>query len=349
MAGTVSGAATEAAAQVDLVAFGEIMLRLSPPGRQLFFQSPGFDAWLAGAEANVATALARLGKRVRMVSAAPLGALGDAAVSILRGHGVDVSGVRRFPGRMGLCWVQSGAGTRPTEVIYDRAGSTFVSGQLADWDWDALFAGAGRLHLSGITPALGPHGTAMAFAACEAAQRMGIPIALDGNYRATLWQAWESDPPCVMRDLVSKADILFGNHRDIGLLLGSTFSGNGSQRRREAAVAAFEAFPNLKLIASTARHIEDSDRHRLSARVDGQSDFAETDEVTVSGIVDRIGTGDAFAAGVLYSLMQGDALATIARSGLALCVYKHTLPGDASLVPNTFFEQIQTTGADVRR
>jgi 2-dehydro-3-deoxygluconokinase len=344
----MSGAGVQSAGQVDLVAFGEIMLRLSPPGHQLFLQSPGFDAWLAGAEANVATALARLGKKVRMASAVPSGALGDAAVAILRGHGVDVSGIQRLPGRMGLCWVQSGAGPRPAEVIYDRAGSAFVSSHLADWDWDVLLGGAGRLHLSGITPALGPHGTAMALAACEAAQRMGIPISLDGNYRATLWQAWESDPQRIMRDLVSKADILFGNHRDIGLLLGNTFSGSGSTRRREAVEAAFEAFPNLELVASTARHVEDSDRHRLSARVDSKNEYAETDEVIVSGIVDRIGTGDAFAAGALYSLMRGDALATIALSGLALCVYKHTIPGDATLVSNAFFEQIQNTG-DVRR
>src|SRR4051812_34018384 len=137
-----------------IVFFGEIMLRLSPPSRELLLQSAKLDVWVAGAEANVATGLARLDHPTRMVSAVPATPLGDAAVQALRGQGVDVSTIHRRDGRMGLYFVTPGAGLRATEVIYDRAHSAFADAPPAAWDWDKLLAGAGRLHLSGITPAL---------------------------------------------------------------------------------------------------------------------------------------------------------------------------------------------------
>jgi 2-dehydro-3-deoxygluconokinase len=138
------------------LAFGEIMLRLSPPGRELLMQTAKLDVWVAGAEANVATALARLGHDVGLVSAVPDNDLGRAAVATLRGHGVDTAAIQLTGERMGLYYVTSGAGMRATEVIYDRAHSSFAEAPVEAWDWSALLAGVDRLHLSGITPALGP-------------------------------------------------------------------------------------------------------------------------------------------------------------------------------------------------
>ena len=168
-----------------------------------------------------------------------------------------------------------------------------------------LLDGARLLHLSGITPALGPRSAEAAVAAAEAAARRGVPISFDGNYRAQLWQRWDSDPKAILTRLVAKAGIMFGNHRDISLLLGAKFSGEGPDRRREAAEAAFGAFPNLKMIASTARHVDDADRHRIAARIDTPDGAAQTEEVVVAGIVDRIGAGDAFAAGILHGVRTG--------------------------------------------
>jgi 2-dehydro-3-deoxygluconokinase len=334
---------------MTLLAFGEMMLRLSPPGRELLLQTPKLDVWLAGAEANVATQLARLGHPVRFASRVPDNDLGRAAVTILRGHGVDVSGVQTGGERMGLYFVTSGAGMRATEVIYDRAGSAFAEAPAEAWDWDALLAGVDRLHLSGITPALGPVPATSAIAAAEAAAARGVAVSFDGNWRGKLWDRWDSDPRSLLTQLVRHADLIFGNHRDIALLLGRDFSGEGEGRRREAAEAMFAAFPKLQTIASTARHVEHVELHRLSARIDTRQRTAQTAEVEVAGIVDRIGGGDAFAAGVLHALRGSDDVDAAARTGLALAVLKHSLPGDASLFRQADIDAWLAGGLDVRR
>lgn len=328
--------------------FGEVMLRLSPPGRELLLQTPKFEVNVGGAEANVATGLACLGHKVRMISAVADNPLGGAVIGELRRRGVDISAVAVEPGRVGLYFLTPGAGLRASEVVYDRAHSVFADRAADAWDWDALLDGVTRLHLSGITPALGHNTASAAMAAAEAAGAKGIPVSFDGNYRAKLWESWDSDPKAVLTRLIEHADLLFGNHRDISLLLGRQFSGDGPDRRREAAEAAFAAFPKLQTIANTARHVDDADSHRVSARVDTRAGGYQTEEVLIAGIVDRIGAGDAFAAGVLHGLIEGGDAKAAAESGLALTALKHSLPGDASLFTradlNAFGE-----GLDVRR
>ena len=331
------------------LAFGEIMLRLSPPHRELLLQTPHLDIWTAGAEANVATALALLGHDVAFATALPQNALGDAALRSLRGHGVDCRRIVRREGRMGLYFVTPGAGLRATDVVYDRVHSAFAETPADAWDWDALLDGVRRLHLSGITPALGPGPATSALAAARAAAARGIAISFDGNYRARLWEAWDSDPRTILTELVGHADILFGNHRDIALLLDRDFAEQGESRRRAAAEAAFGAFPNLKIMASTARHVIDADRHRLSARIDARDGHAQTQEIELSGIVDRIGAGDAFAAGVLHALLRDEDIDRAAADGLALACLKHSLPGDASLFTRADLEAFVAGGVDVRR
>ena len=251
--------------------------------------------------------------------------------------------------RMGLYFVTSGAGLRATEVIYDRAWSSFAEAPVDAWDWDALLAGVDRFHLSGITPALGPVPAESALAAVRAATHRGIPVSFDGNWRGKLWERWDSNPRAILTDLVAHADLMFGNHRDIALLLGRDFSGGAEDRRREAAEAAFAAFPRLQTIASTARHVEHVDLHRLSARIDTRATHVQTEEVVLAGIVDRIGGGDAFAAGVLHGLRSGEDLADVARIGLALAALKHSLPGDASLFRQADIDAYLAGGLDVRR
>ncbi|AHE56184.1 hypothetical protein NX02_22830 [Sphingomonas sanxanigenens DSM 19645 = NX02] len=330
--------------------FGELLIRLSPPGKQLIVQGRSLDLHVGGAEANVAIGLASLGHTTRMVSRVPDNALGALALSVLRGAGVDCSAVATGGERMGLYFLTPGAGQRAAEVVYDRAGSAFATAALSDFDWDAAFAGATHLHMSGITPALGPASSAMAIAAARAAKDRGLTLIFDGNYRARLWEAWDSDPRTTLSALIGMTDILFGNHRDVALLLGRAFSGDGSDRRREAADAAFEAFPNLRIIASTARQADDSDHNRIAARIDARDRFVQTKEVTVSGIVDRIGAGDAFAAGVLHVLLDDEAdLERAAEAGLGLTVLKHALPGDASFHTKADLQAFLDGHRDVRR
>ena len=332
------------------VFFGELLLRLSPAGRELLMQSHAFEVHVGGAEANVAVGLANLGHPVRMVSAVPDNPLGRGAVGELRRNGVDTSTVTvQGEGRVGLYFLNPGAGLRASEVTYDRAHSVFADRPASGWDWDAALEGTSRLHLSGITPALGPNSAEAAIAAADAAGARGIPVSVDGNYRARLWEAWDSDPRSVLTRLIDHADVLFGNHRDVSLLLGRHFSGEGPDRRREAAEAAFAAFPKLQLIASTARHVDDADSHRISARIDTREAGHQTREVLVAGIVDRIGAGDAFAAGVLHGLLQGGDAVAAAESGLALTCLKHSLPGDMSLFRQADIDAFLAGGLDVRR
>lgn len=332
-----------------LVFFGELLVRLSAPGHELLMQSPTLNLHIGGAEANVAIGLSNLGHDCRMVSAVPDNALGRGAVSAIRAQGVDCSGVSTAAGRMGLYFLSVGAGLRASEIVYDRAGSTFAQAKAGDFDWDHLLAGAELLHLSGITPALGPASSEAALCAARAAKKLGVPISFDGNYRAMLWDAWDSDPRAVLSELISMTDILFGNHRDLSLVLERDFSGDGADRRREAAEAGFAAFPSLKLIASTARHTVSADHHRIAARVDLRDSHHQTDEVDVNGIVDRIGAGDAFAAGVLHAHLGGGDAKAMAECGLALTCLKHSLPGDASLFRQADIDAFHAGGLDVRR
>ena len=332
------------------LAFGEIMLRLSPPGRELLLQTPRLDVWVAGAEANVVTQLARLDHQVGFASRVPDNDLGRAAVQTLRGHGVDVSHIQFGGERMGLYFVTSGAGMRATEVVYDRAWSSFAEAPADAWDWDTILGGVDRLHLSGITPALGPVPAEAAVAVAEAAAARGIAVSFDGNWRGKLWARWDADPRAILTRIVQHADLMFGNHRDVALLLGrDDFAGEGEDRRRAAAQAAFAAFPRLRTIASTARHVEHVDLNRLSARIDTRTGVAQTDEVILSGIVDRIGGGDAFAAGVLHGLRTGQDEMGAARTGLALAALKHSLPGDAALFRQADIDAFLAGGLDVRR
>lgn len=333
---------------MTVICFGELLIRLTAPGRTLLMQTPSLDLHVGGAEANVAIGLACLGHKTAMVSAVPANALGQGAIAAVRAHGVDTSRVITRDGRMGLYFLSPGAGLRASEIVYDRAYSSFATAPADAFDWKVILAGASRLHLSGITPALGPVAAELAIAAAETASSLGVPVSFDGNYRARLWEAWDSDPRSILTRLIAHADILFGNHQDVALLLGREFPGGGSDRRRAAADAAFEAFPKLQLIASTARHTEDADRHRIAARIDTRDRYVQTDEILVSGIVDRIGAGDAFAAGVLHGLSQGDT-DHAARIGLALACLKHSLPGDASLFGQGDIDAFLAGSLDVRR
>jgi 2-dehydro-3-deoxygluconokinase len=332
-----------------VVCFGEMLLRLSPPGSRMMVQADSLDMVVGGAEANVAAALASLGHDTRMVTLLPDSPLGDRARAALGAAGVDTRFVVRRRGRMGLYFMEPGAGLRPSSITYDRAGSAFAMADVGAFDMDGALAGAGLLHVSGITPALGPNGVALARASVAAARAAGVPICFDGNYRAQLWESWDSDPRSILTELVGAATVLIGNHRDISLLLGKAFSGDGSERRREAVDAAFAAFPNLELVASTARHVVSSDHHRIAARVDTRKGKHQTAEIDVTGIVDRIGTGDAYAAGVLHQWLNGGDEQAMAECGLALAALKHSLPGDFCLIGQGELAAFSAEGGDVRR
>ena len=332
-----------------VVCFGEMLLRLSPQGQIPLAQAGSVAIDVGGAEANVAAALASLGVRTRMMSVVPDNPLGRKAIAAMGAAGSDTRFIVRRSGRIGLYFFEPPAGPIAGRVTYDRAGSSFALADPSALPFAEALDGASLLHMSGITPALGPDGVSLARAAVAAAKAADVPICFDGNYRANLWDAWDSDPHAILTELMSEATLMIGNHRDISLLLGTTFSGDGPDRRREASEAAFKAFPKLQLIASTARHVETAGTHRIAARIDLRDAHWQTEEVRIENIVDRIGTGDAYAAGMLRSWLAGGSAQEMAKSGLALAALKHGVPGDMILVTADDLENFDPAGGDVRR
>jgi 2-dehydro-3-deoxygluconokinase len=325
-----------------IVCFGEVLLRIGTgPGLRLA-DATTLEWHVGGAEANVAYALAGMGHPSRMLGVVPANPLGRRARGALAAGGVDTRWLGEGPGRMGLYWFEAGAGLRPSSVTYDRADSAFARAE--SLDFAGAFAGARLLHLSGITAALGPGGVALCRAAIAAARAAGLAISFDPNYRALLWDAWDSDPRAVLLELVAQADILFANHRDMTLLLGRDF---GAEAPRSVAEAAFGAFGRLQVMASTRREVLHQTHHVLSARVDRRDGGVETAPLAVTDVVDRVGSGDAFAAGVLSGWLDGEDAAGMARLGLALGALKHAQHGDMLRV--TRAEAFSGMGGDVRR
>lgn len=338
--------------QGHIVCFGELLLRLAAPGRQKLLQSPALEVCVGGAEANVAVSMACFGHRADMLSVVADNALGEAASGELRRHGVNTAGVNTGPGRMGLYFLTPGAIHRPSEVLYDRADSAFARQGGGDRDWRALLAGADWLHVSGVSPALGQEAADRTLDAVRAAHAAGVKVSFDGNFRPKLWEAWKGDAAAILRGLMQHADLLFASHRDIEVVLGETFDQTTSQARFEAgSEAAFAAFPQLQRMAATLRVQRSVDHHALSAVQRLRSGEVHTTPVyELSGIIDRIGTGDAFAAGVLHGELTAMAPADGLHFGLAAACLKHSLPGDFNLVQArdvaAFLDQ---NGFDVKR
>lgn len=337
-----------------IVCFGELLLRLGAPGHERLLQSPRLDVHPGGAEANVAVTLARLGHAVAMVSVVPDNPLGAALVGELRRHAVDVTAIRTGPGRQGLYFVAHGALQRPSEAFYDRAHSAFAQAGADGYDWPALLDGAAIVHLSGVTPALGPATAQAAIAAARTARAAGVRVSFDGNYRAKLWAAWDGDPGAILRQLLDQADIAFADHRDIDIVLGEEEQPPDmppEERFRAAAQRAFAAFPALQRIATTLRIQHSVDHHSLSAMMATRGgDVHRAPGYELVPIVDRIGTGDAFAAGVLHGLATAMDDAVALHFGLASACLKHSEPGDFSHAGRDEIQALMAgRGFDVRR
>lgn len=353
MTNTASG--SSAAGHGTILCFGEMLLRLSPNQNELLLQSPALTVRPGGAEANVAVSLARFGVPTRMATVLPDNALGRAARDAVRQHGVDTTPIVFTPGRMGLYFLTPGAVRRPSEVLYDRAGSAFVEQVNTVFDWDRLLDGVAWLHASGVTPATGPSGSAAAVALVEAAVRKGVKVSYDGNFRGKLWDQWDGDPPATLGRMLAGASIAFADDRDFALVLKTTFdSPDPAMRRRRAAAAAFAAFPRLERIACTLRVQDSVADQALSAVMltrDGDG-IIEThaEAIQMSSVVDRVGGGDAFASGVLFGLWSGWSDQQALDFGLAAACLKHSVPGDFNLASaEDVHAALGDGGFDIRR
>lgn len=332
-----------------IACFGELLIRLQAPSSEPILHSPRFDANFGGAEANVAVALSRLGRTSKLITVLPENALGEAALAYYRSHGVDCADVFWRKGRMGLYFSSQGAGHRRSSIVYDRQESVFSAFGFADVNWSRMLQGAVRLHVSGISLALGESSANATLSAVEVARDAGIPVSFDCNFRQQLWDKSDLDPGPTMAEIVQYADIMFGNFRDIGLLLGSEFTGHSPIEIRRSAEAAFSAFPNLRYIASTQRRIFSAREHSLSARVDVPDGGFQAGEQRLTDILDRVGSGDAFAAGFLDGIHDQLSPNAALDRGLALACLKHAIPGDASVIGRTELDQWTGGTSDIDR
>ena len=314
-------------------AFGELMLRLSPPGRETLLQSPRLVATFGGAEANVAVSLARFGHEVRYVSVIPANEIGEAAVRELRGAGVATDFILRKGRRLGIYFAETGANQRPSKVLYDRDHAAIAEARPEDIDWGRVFAGVEAFHITGITPALSATAAELAREAVRAARAKNLQVSVDLNFRAKLWRYGQSAPE-VMPDIIKLADLIVANEEDLQKALGfeaaaAPGSGRLDVAQYEALTArVMKAYPNLTRLAVTLRESHGADWNDWSAVVRTTSEFLAGPRYEIRAIVDRIGTGDAFTAGWLHGLdVFGDDRKALAFAVAAGCL-KHSYPGD---------------------
>jgi len=316
-----------------IVTFGEIMLRLSPPGFERFLQSPVLGATFGGGEANVAVSLAQFGLHSVFVTALPAHAIGDAAVRTLRAEGVDTSHIVRRGDRVGIYFAESGASQRASTVIYDRAHSA-ISCMTADAiGWDAVLKGSAWFHVTGITPALGDCAATATAAAISAAKRAGARVSVDLNFRKKLWS--EAQAQETMRPVMKDVDVVIANEEDLQAVLGIPVAGSDvtagslavSGYREAAERVTRECGPSI--VAVTLREsVSASDNGWSAVLWDAKSGALHRSQRYMVRLVDRIGGGDSFAAGLIYGMVTGRPLDASLRFAVAASAIKQTIPGD---------------------
>jgi 2-dehydro-3-deoxygluconokinase len=315
------------------VTFGELLLRLSAPGYERLFQSPALAATFGGGEANVAVSLARFGLDSRFVTRLPENPVGDAALRVLRGEGVDVSAIVRGGERIGIYFVESGASQRGSLVVYDRAHSAMSSLDPGSIRWPELIRGAAWFHTSGITPALGPGAAECTRAALAAAREAGATVSLDLNYRSKLWS--ESQAQAVMRPLARYAHVLIANEEDLRTALGIPIARTDVTKGRldidayRAAAARVVADHGVEKVAITLRESLSASENGWSALLyDARSGSLHRAPRYLLRLVDRIGGGDSFAAGLIFATLDGRPPDAALRFAVAASTLKQSIPGD---------------------
>ena len=318
----------------NIVTFGEIMLRLASPGAERFLQSPKFDATFGGGEANVAIALASFGMSAVYVTALPeKNPIADAAIAELRGLGVDTSQIVRRKGRMGIYFLEAGANQRPSRVVYDRENSAIALAKPGDINWKKSFEGAGWFHVTGITPEISGSAAELSVEGMRAARELGLTVSCDLNYRKNLWK-WGTSAVGVMTELSKLADVIIANEEDVQMALGlgtSTRVESGDldpMQYEKLTDDVLAAYGNLRAIAITLRESKSASHNGWSACMNDRKNFMMSRHYEITNIVDRIGAGDSFAAGLIYGMLRFSTLQEALEFAVAASCLKHSIPGD---------------------
>lgn len=317
-----------------VVTFGEVMLRLKSPGFERFFQSPHLEATFGGGEANVAVSLSCFGMDSAFVTVLPNNDIAAACIRELRGMGVDVGHVVYGDGRVGIYFLEGGAVQRPSKVIYDREVSSIARATVGMIDWDRAFEGAGWFHITGITPAISEGAAALSLQAVQKAKEKGLHVSCDLNYRKNLWK-WGKDAREVMPELVKYVDTVIANEEDFQKALGLKAESAASveagklnvQQYRAIAEMAMEQYKNIQRVAITLRESRNANHNDWSACLYDGKEFYLSRKYAITHIVDRVGGGDSFSAGLIYGLNHYPEQEALEFAVAASCL-KHTISGD---------------------
>ncbi|SKC86325.1 sugar kinase [Maledivibacter halophilus] len=318
-----------------VVTMGEIMLRLSTPRYERFIQADSFDVVYGGGEANVAVSLANYGLDSHFVSKLPENPIGDSAVNHLRRFGVNTDYIARGGDRVGIYYLETGASMRPSKVVYDRANSSISEADIKDFDFDEIFKDAEWFHFSGITPALSEKATLLTEEALKAAKKHGVTVSVDLNYRKKLWTPQRAKE--VMTNLMKYVDVCIGNEEDAEKVLGFK-PGNTDVTTGELELEGYksifkqmkETF-DFKYVVTTLRESYSASDNGWSALIYDGNEFYHSKKYDVR-IVDRVGGGDSFAGGLIYSLISGKDYKDALEFAVAASALKHTIHGDFNLV-----------------
>ncbi|MDR1700326.1 MAG: sugar kinase [Lachnoclostridium sp.] len=318
-----------------VITFGEIMLRLAPEGYHRFVQADKLQATFGGGEANVSVSLANYGMDSVFVTRLPRHEIGEAGVNSLRKYGVDTSYISRGGNRVGIYFLEKGASQRPSKVIYDRAGSAIANAKPKDFEWDIIFDGASWFHFTGLTPALGGNMAAICIEACKRAQQKGIPISCDLNYRKNLWTKEEAGK--TMSELCQYVDVCIANEEDAADVFGIKSEGTNvatgqvnHEGYKEVAKKLTERFPFKKVAITLRESLSASDNNWAGMLYDGHDYyFSKTYPVH---IVDRVGGGDSFGAGLIYATLSDYPPQDTIEFAVAASCLKHSIEGDFNLV-----------------
>ncbi len=330
---------------MKVITFGEVMLRLKSPGHERFFQSPEFEASFGGGEANVAVSLANFGVDASFLTALPDNAVAVECVKELRGFGVNTDKIVTRDGRMGIYYLESGANQRPSKVIYDRSGSSIALATTEDIDFGTAFADEDWLHITGITPAISATAMELSLEAIKTAKKLGMTVSCDLNYRKNLWKYGKKANE-VMRELACYVDVAIANEEDIQKSLGISAdveveSGKLDRSKyKELGDRVLEMYPNISLLAITLRESISADCNGWAACLNDREHFYESKHYQINDIVDRVGGGDSFAAGLIYGLNTYSDRQQALEFAVAASCLKHSILGDYNRVSAAEVEKL---------
>jgi len=320
---------------MKVVTFGEIMLRLAPQGYTRFVQADSFEATYGGGEANVAVSLVNFGMDAAFVTKLPKHEIGQSAINSLRRFGVDTSRIARGGERVGIYFLEKGASQRPSKVIYDRAGSSVATASPEDFDWNAILEGANWFHFTGITPALSDSAAAICLAAIKTAKLKNITVSCDLNYRKNLWSREKAGQ--VMAELMAYVDVCIANEEDAADVFGihamdtDTTTGKINREGYKGVTKRLADRFGFKTIAITLRESLSANDNNWAAMLYTNGEYYFSKKYPIH-IVDRVGGGDSFGAGLIYASLRGDEPQQAIEFAVAASCLKHTIEGDFNMV-----------------